>query len=98
MYVVDPLVFFLRIRRPPRSTLTDTLFPYTTRFRSDRAQQNRFVIARRLSEAAAEQMMGIDPIAREPFAIGARHPRRRLRQPFARGIVACRREIGRAHV
>src|SRR3546814_19914789 len=26
--------FFLRIRRPPRSTLTDTLFPYTTLFRS----------------------------------------------------------------
>src|SRR3546814_2856201 len=25
------------IRRPPRSTLTDTLFPYTTLFRSDRA-------------------------------------------------------------
>src|SRR3546814_10631609 len=24
------------IRRPPRSTLTDTLFPYTTRFRSRR--------------------------------------------------------------
>src|SRR3546814_18282050 len=23
------------IRRPPRSTRTDTLFPYTTRFRSD---------------------------------------------------------------
>src|SRR3546814_4076539 len=30
------LVFFLMIRRPPRSTLTDTLFPYTTLFRSDR--------------------------------------------------------------
>src|SRR3546814_4915388 len=27
--------FFLRIRRPPRSTRTDTLFPYTTLFRSD---------------------------------------------------------------
>src|SRR3546814_19000501 len=27
-------VFFLMIRRPPRSTRTDTLFPYTTRFRS----------------------------------------------------------------
>src|SRR3546814_15813491 len=26
--------FFLRRRRPPRSTRTDTLFPYTTRFRS----------------------------------------------------------------
>src|SRR3546814_11893960 len=31
--------FFLMIRRPPRSTRTDTLFPYTTLFRSlvDRA-------------------------------------------------------------
>src|SRR3546814_4004103 len=28
-------VFFLMIRRPPRSTRTDTLFPYTTRFRSE---------------------------------------------------------------
>src|SRR3546814_16241421 len=27
-------IFFLRIRRPPRSTLTDTLFPYTSLFRS----------------------------------------------------------------
>src|SRR3546814_12502396 len=26
--------FFLRIPRPPRSTRTDTLFPYTTLFRS----------------------------------------------------------------
>src|SRR3546814_11242202 len=28
------LFFFLRIRRPPRSTRTYTLFPYTTLFRS----------------------------------------------------------------
>src|SRR3546814_11665082 len=28
------VLFFLRIRRPPRSTRTDTLFPYTTLFRS----------------------------------------------------------------
>src|SRR3546814_6234834 len=27
--------FFLMIRRPPRSTRTDTLFPYTTLFRSN---------------------------------------------------------------
>src|SRR3546814_19683514 len=27
-------MFFLMIRRPPRSTRTDTLFPYTTPFRS----------------------------------------------------------------
>src|SRR3546814_9214048 len=28
------LFFFLMIRRPPRSTRADTLFPYTTLFRS----------------------------------------------------------------
>src|SRR3546814_14857202 len=28
--------FFLMLRRPPRSTRTDTLFPYTTLFRSHR--------------------------------------------------------------
>src|SRR3546814_15204583 len=34
-YIVLCLVFFfLMIRRPPRSTRTDTLFPYTTLFRS----------------------------------------------------------------
>src|SRR3546814_16320301 len=31
---LDCCVFFLMIRRPPRSTRTDTLFPYTTLFRS----------------------------------------------------------------
>src|SRR3546814_11353995 len=34
---VDLLFFFLMIRRPPRSTRTDTLFPYTTLFRSRKA-------------------------------------------------------------
>src|SRR3546814_5271412 len=28
------IIFFLMIRRPPRSTRIDTLFPYTTLFRS----------------------------------------------------------------
>src|SRR3546814_4659144 len=35
------LFFFLMIRRPPRSTRTDTLFPYTTLFRSDRRSAAR---------------------------------------------------------
>src|SRR3546814_9156017 len=34
MTVSVHLLFFLMIRRPPRSTRTDTLFPYTTLFRS----------------------------------------------------------------
>src|SRR3546814_18390345 len=33
-YVLSWCFFFLMIRRPPRSTRTDTLFPYTTLFRS----------------------------------------------------------------
>src|SRR3546814_4338880 len=32
--------FFLMIRRPPRSTRTDTLFPYTTLFRSEVLRQH----------------------------------------------------------
>src|SRR3546814_17522963 len=38
MYLV--LFLFLLIRRPPRSTRTDTLFPYTTLFRSLRPAQD----------------------------------------------------------
>src|SRR3546814_13470875 len=45
-YIVSPgiawgyyMFFFLMIRRPPRSTRTDTLFPYTTLFRSPRHLQ-----------------------------------------------------------
>src|SRR3546814_9023981 len=32
------------IRRPPRSTRTDTLFPYTTRFRSARLHDHRALL------------------------------------------------------
>src|SRR3546814_15852632 len=35
--------FFLMIRRPPRSTRTDTLFPYTTLFRSSPAMTSSSV-------------------------------------------------------
>src|SRR3546814_13453803 len=34
IYAMYSSVCFLMIRRPPRSTRTDTLFPYTTLFRS----------------------------------------------------------------
>src|SRR3546814_16234264 len=34
MFLVS--LFFLIIRRPPRATRTDTLFPYTTLFRAER--------------------------------------------------------------
>src|SRR3546814_15296649 len=44
--------FFLMIRRPPRSTRTDTLFPYTTLFRSLRPGQ-------RLADLGAAQRVGV---------------------------------------
>src|SRR3546814_16736347 len=34
LYVYLFMFFFVMIRRPPRSTRSDTLFPYTTLFRS----------------------------------------------------------------
>src|SRR3546814_19102549 len=37
VYVCFIIFFFLMIRRPPRSTRTDTRFPYTTLFRSESA-------------------------------------------------------------
>src|SRR3546814_12369537 len=40
--IVFDFFFFLMIRRPPRSTRTDTLFPYTTLFRSFRRCRLRF--------------------------------------------------------
>src|SRR3546814_15528380 len=48
------LFFFLMIRRPPRSTRTDTLFPYTTLFRSPEQILDplRVVDARKLDENA----------------------------------------------
>src|SRR3546814_12385711 len=41
LYSSYVLFFVLMIRRPPRSTRTDTLFPYTTLFRSYKARNKR---------------------------------------------------------
>src|SRR3546814_12388644 len=40
-FVSVSFVFCLMIRRPPRSTRTDTLFPYTTLFRSPGSSRGR---------------------------------------------------------
>src|SRR3546814_12302942 len=47
-------MFFIMIPRPPRSTRTDTLFPYTTLFRSDLRQTHanvKFVDRTRFDDA-----------------------------------------------
>src|SRR3546814_1941862 len=57
------IFFFLMIRRPPRSTRTDTLFPYTTLFRSLPASVGRSGAAWR----------GDDPRHPQPHAQGLPH-------------------------
>src|SRR3546814_20372557 len=47
------VIIFLMIRRPPRSTRTDTLFPYTTLFRSID------VVALRVRTRARQQKYGV---------------------------------------
>src|SRR3546814_20225132 len=56
------IIFFLMIRRPPRSTRTDTLFPYTTLFRS------------RLYAAGDLDRLG-QPVRRRRAGVSGRVPR-----------------------
>src|SRR3546814_12626760 len=63
------IVFFLMIRRPPRSTRTDTLFPYTTLFRSQgsggRVEQDlEDAVLARIEDAVALCCVG------QPEAVG----------------------------
>src|SRR3546814_11071228 len=46
-------LFFVMIRRPPRSTRTDTLFPYTTLFRSNLAWMSAETKAKALEKWAS---------------------------------------------
>src|SRR3546814_12948667 len=60
------LFFFLRIRRPPRSTRTDTLFPYTTLFRSDHLPRCR-AAEPRLELVEVECMVAVGDRETGPF-------------------------------
>src|SRR3546814_1220783 len=69
MTLVLCFVFFLMIRRPPRSTRTDTLFPYTTLFRSLMRESRQ---ATRLARARLdpEVRMRIEETERNPLRQG----------------------------
>src|SRR3546814_19124747 len=71
------------LRRPPRSTRTDTLFPYTTLFRSRRAQRHRGDSPARI---AVEQRVDIARLMRAMKGAGTE-----MNDAGAdRGGVACR--------
>src|SRR3546814_1362433 len=86
------MLFFLILRRPPRSTRTDPLFPYTTLFRSPvRARHD-------LPEAADRRDPGPDradvvPV-HLPGSAGGRDPagdRVQLRRLHRAGVAVCLR-------
>src|SRR3546814_18625472 len=68
------------IRRPPRSTRTDTLFPYTTLFRSDRAHLDPMPlrIAHELRGGVQAHRLRIEDAAREDRGMMAFQPRRHI--------------------
>src|SRR3546814_10152272 len=89
------------IRRPPRSTRTDTLFPYTTLFRSARLAHHRPPeIAQRPRGAALDDAFGdedhlirgqrIDRLARANL-----RPRHRLAVPVGRVAARARAPVCR---
>src|SRR3546814_19577044 len=52
-------LFFLMIRRPPRSTRTDTLFPYTTLFRSPYPRPAHAAAACRVVRLPESEQLGV---------------------------------------
>src|SRR3546814_28339 len=68
------------IRRPPRSTRTDTLFPYTTRFRSGRRPLHvgQWLPAAPARRARPEAEPAIEAHDDPPLAGAAHRPRPRL--------------------
>src|SRR3546814_20962217 len=84
------LLVFLMIRRPPRSTRTDTLFPYTTLFRSD---QRGVIVALLIFQIATQG--GDVPLPDAPaVAIVAEEAVHRVVQDaHLAGEIVCDREV-----
>src|SRR3546814_14955398 len=88
--VIYICVFFLMIRRPPRSTRTDTLFPYTTLFRSSQTAVSK--VAKSSWKVAANPRHGATNKAIESAIQAARRTNR------VAEISLLSAKIGRAHV
>src|SRR3546814_11909750 len=87
--------FFLMRRRPPRSKRTDTLFPYTTLFRSELG--SRFRVAAVAADGVIE---AIEAACGAPVLGVQWHPEMEAGpagDPLWRWLVEAA-EIGRAHV
>src|SRR3546814_12330781 len=94
--------FFLMIRRPPRSTRTDTLFPYTTLFRSQRWMERKTALRQLIK--LLPKSSALDAAARADERAGSElHAERVEERHETQAIEAgadpiTGEEIGRAHV
>src|SRR3546814_9249693 len=86
------LIFVVMIRRPPISTRTDTLFPYTTRFRSRRPGGSGAACRAPRSRAGSGGGSPPDSRARTAPATGVRRARGRERHPLRRRLGCLRSE------
>src|SRR3546814_8483193 len=76
------------LRRPPRATPTDTLFPYTTLFRSEEPGQQARIRPRPARTAPQGQAFGLwHPASRQAEAEGLlrRHHRKAVQEELCRG-------------
>src|SRR3546814_20298004 len=94
LYIV---FFFLRIRLPPRSPRTDTLFPYTALFRSRESESARLSQERALEALRAAQRTEIvrDQVSREA---GAARARITTEQETRESEIARRRALAAAEI
>src|SRR3546814_8872120 len=92
--------FFLMIRRPPRSTRTDTLFPYTTLFRSEVSRL--FIVSKdgrvaTLDDRHLELLRPCHVSAQEACREVAAAEWRRDYELEIRGNLPFRKVVGRGH-
>src|SRR3546814_13960370 len=78
-------VFVFMLRRPPRSTRTDTLVPYTTLFRSIQGEAGTALLPAVFLSKLRRKVCAVAPSGRQALKLDAEH------RPDAA-------EIGRAHV
>src|SRR3546814_2161106 len=83
------------IRRPPRSTRTDTLFPYTTLFRSDQCEYHPAGLFRIRNDRRSVRQRGRPEIRRDlpaPAAASAERPPRTLALPLLGSLAGGHRQ------
>src|SRR3546814_15060190 len=103
--MISYIFFFLMIRRPPISTRTDTIFPYTTLFRSARGVKKTSPVAAGFGKQLLKRRnLVIVETKRQQARIVERRAKKRVVPALAAPLLIAQlritmaQQIGRAHV